>query len=209
MVAFVAALLVLGESHVSVTATSEGKAVDAVKDGQALLARANSARAQAWAGLFPEVDGDTADALARWAGLETGGNPVAVSRLGERGLIQIMDKSRKGIFDDAEWAALSDKATSAEDHARLAVKEYRALLSRAMAKVTDPPADSSGQVFFAKLWHQWPKDFSDIKMHGPALAMAAELAQRWKDAPNSLHRLRAASVVAWNNPEAWRTSANV
>jgi hypothetical protein len=98
---------------------------DSGADGAALLARANGARALALTTLFLD-SGESAvmaEALARWAGVESGGNPLAVSRLGERGLLQAMPEvGDGGIFTHAEWRALGDPATPMAEHVRLAVK---------------------------------------------------------------------------------------
>lgn len=180
---------------------------EAAADGAALVRRA--ANGSRWASLFRAagVDERTAEALARWAGIESSGNPLAVSRLGERGLLQSMESTalRGRIYSAGEWFALSDPATSETTHAELAIKLFRAMWSKARSRVKEPPTDPIDQVFYAKLWHQWPKDFTTEKMHGPALPMAAELARRWANKPKSTHRLRAAAVVAFGVPEPWRT----
>ena len=206
-IAVVAWLLLSGDSSKKAPAPSSPR-----MDGAALIARANSPRAASWATYLVSLGASPAlsEALSRWIGLESGGNPLAVSRLGERGLLQAMQATavgRGGFFSMPEWESLTNPATTAEEHARLAIKEYAALWARAAARITDPPGGDLDRVFYAKLYHQWPKDFWTVKMRGPALAMAGELARLWATSPNSMHRLRMAAVVAWNDPEPW--SANV
>jgi hypothetical protein len=175
--------------------------------GADLLRRANGGKASGWVPIFESL-GQTyrvAQALARWAGIESSGNPLAKSKLDERGLLQAMKATK--IFTDAEWTALSDAATPAQTHAALAIKEARELWTRAAKRIKNQPSDPIEQLFFAKLYHQRPKDFWDVAMHGPATTMAAELAKMWAASPAAMHRLQVASVVAWNNPEPW--GANV
>lgn len=178
-------------------------------DGAALVQRATIPRAIAWQGLFSGqgLSDPVSAALSRWAGIESAGNPLALSKLGERGLLQCMESTGLGgkIYSPGEWAALTDPATSAETHAQLAAKLFRAMWERAAKHITDPPSDPVDQVFYAKLFHQWPKDFLVENMHGPALPTAVELAKRWADKPKSMHRLRAAAVVAWGLPQPWST----
>lgn len=182
----------------------------AAADGAALVRRATAPQAVQWQPLFSGqgLPDATSSSLSRWAGIESSGNPLAVSKLGERGLLQCMESTGIGgkIYSPGEWAALADPATAAETHAQLAVKLYRAMWERAAKLMTNPPSDPVDQLFYAKLFHQWPRDFKTEKMHGPALPMAVELAKRWADKPKSLHRLRAASVVAFGVPEPWRSS---
>jgi hypothetical protein len=175
------------------------------EDGYRLIQRANVARAAAWGPMFMDigVSSELAGALARWSGIESGGDPRAVSRLGERGLLQAMPNTARAIFTGGEIAELANPATTNERHAQLALKEYNWLWGSAAKRVSSPPTDDEGKAFFAKLYHQRPKDFWDVKMHGPALQMAGELAQLWSNQPNAMHRLRAASVVAWASPSPW------
>jgi hypothetical protein len=202
-----AALLLGGGKKAQAAPNRRSPEEEAAADGAALVRRAS--QGSRWASLFQAagVDAATAEALARWAGIESGGNPLAVSKLGERGLLQCMESTglRGKIFSPGEWVALSDPATSDTTHAQLAVKLFRAMWAKAKPRVKDAPTNPIDQVFYAKLMHQWPRDFWDEKMHGPALPMAAELAQRWAGKPKSTHRLRAAAVVAFGVPEPWRT----
>lgn len=174
-------------------------------DGEALLKRAAQSAAAAWAPTFDAqgVDLDQAEALARWAGIESSGNPLAVSSLGERGLLQVSAASQSdGALSAAEWRALTDPATSPDEHARMAVELFEWLVNRAMAHVADPPppTDHESAMWYAKMYHARPVDVRDGKFHGPARAMARELFERWRGDETKLHRLRAANVVAFGEP---------
>jgi hypothetical protein len=180
----------------------------AADDGQKLVARANQAAAKAWVTLFKgqDVPPLLAEALARWAGIESSGNPLIPSKIGERGLLQIGAKSfadakKDGILTDADWAALSSPATTPAEHARLSYKIANWLWTRARKYVKNPPEDYISGVWYSKLYHQRPVNVRDGGMHGPAPLMALELADRWKTDPKKMHRLRAANVVAWGTPE--------
>ncbi len=186
----------------------------AADDGQALAARANQKSAQPWVALFKAQDVPTqlAEALARWAGIESSGNPLIVSSLGERGLLQLgpamfKDVRAAGVLTDADWIALSSPATKNEEHARLNYKLANWLWQRALRFVKNPPKDFISGVWYAKLYHQRPVDVRDGGMHGDAFQMARELADRWKSDPKKMHRLRAANVVAWGSPDAPGSSA--
>jgi hypothetical protein len=199
MIAVVAGLLLLGGSRVSdLPRKKEG---DDVNEDQALAARAATGRR--WADVFERLGtpSELAGGLARWVGIESGGNPRAVSRLDERGLLQALPTTRKAFFSDAEWAELGDKATTDERHAALALQEFAWLLKQAktrIAGITDE--DYAGQLFAAKLYHQRPKDLWDVKLTGPGISANAQLALLWgAKAPNSEHRRKAAAVVAWGN----------
>jgi hypothetical protein len=173
------------------------------EDGANLLKRANQARAQAWVQDFLAGGADpaTAAALARWAGIESSGNPLETSRLGERGLMQAGPHTvEEGGLTAQEWAALVNPKTTRAAQAGLAVKYVDWLWQHASTHVADPPADPIDQIWYAKLWHQWPVDVRDFAMHGPAAAMARQLAAMWAGDEKRMHRLRAANVVAWGTP---------
>ncbi len=169
-------------------------------DGIKLVARANQSGAQKWVTLFQQQDIplQLAQALARWAGIESSGNPLAVSKLGERGLMQVGEASMKdGNVTPTEWAEMVSPATTNEEHAKIAYNAANWLYNRARKHVTNPPQDFTSGVWYAKLYHQWPVDVRDGQLHGDALLMARELAQRWKNDAVRVHRLRASNVVAF------------
>lgn len=177
--------------------------VDPVGDGLALMARANQDDAHAWAALFVDhpVSPLTALALSRWAGIESSGDKLVVSVLNERGLMQAGPQTvEEGGMSPADWAKIVDPATSNKEQVGIAARYVDWLWQRAATHVTDPPKDPVDQVWYAKLWHQWPVDVRDGKMHGPAIEMARELAERWKADAKRMHRLRAANVVAFGDP---------
>jgi hypothetical protein len=176
-----------------------GKAAD---DGQRLVARATTKQAMAWAPLFV-VQGSppmAADCLARWAGIESGGDPLARSSKGERGLFQCGAVVAKMVYTQAEWDSLASPATTREEHARLALKLARWCWTRGFKYIKNPPSNPIDQVWYAKLYHQWPVDVKDGSMHGPAMLMARQLEGQWAGNPRQMHYLRAANVIAWAVP---------
>lgn len=177
--------------------------VDPVGDGLALMARAEQEAASKWAVLFMDhpVSPLTAQALARWAGIESSGDRNVVSSLNERGLMQVGPQTvEEGGMTAADWNRLVDPSVSNKDVAGIAVRYVDWLWQRASRHLTDAPKDPIDQVWYAKLYHQWPVDVRDGGFHGPALEMARELATRWADDAKRMHRLRAANVVAFGDP---------
>jgi hypothetical protein len=201
MLALVGGLLLLGRGSVSDLPAPKKKEGDDVNEDQSLVARARTGLD--WAAIFESIGAAPALAagLARWVGIESGGNPRAVSRLGERGLLQALPTTRKAFFTDAEWEELGAPATTNERHAQLALKEFAWLLKQAETRIPGIPDDDyAGQLFAAKLYHQRPKDLWDVKLTGPGAAANAQLSLLWgAKAPNSEHRRKAAAVVAWGN----------
>lgn len=214
-------LLLFGGKRALASSSSSSprvKTPTAEEDGAHLVERANQAPALAWADIFAALkvrpaDGgdvhlyprDAAEALARWSGIENSGDPITPSRIGERGLMQAGTQSvAEGALLPAEWDALIDPETGATTHASIAVRYVDWLWTRARRYVKDAPPNTGDhavdQIWYAKLYHQRPVDVRDGRMHGPALAMARELAKRWANDPKAMHRLRAANVVAWGNP---------
>lgn len=198
---FAVALLLLGRSKGK--KETPAKAED---DGAKLVARANQQAAHDWIDTFEGAGaGQTlAEALSRWAGIESSGNPLAVSPIGERGLLQLtLTTQQEGALGPAEWAALIQPSTPSEQHAHMAMELEDWLFHRAARYVANPPdpvTDPTSAVWYAKLYHQRPVDVRDGKLHGPALPMARELAQRWAGDAKAMHRLRAANVVAFGVP---------
>jgi len=200
MLALVGGLLLLGKGGAS--APPPRKKEDDVDEDQSLIARAATGRR--WAPIFESAGASPtiAEGLARWVGIESGGNPLAVSKLGERGLLQALPTTRKSFFTDAEWDELGNPVTTEERHAELALKEFAWLLAQARTRIPGiDDDDEAGQLFAAKLYHQRPKDLWDAKLTGPGVAANAQLSLLWgKKAPNSEHRRKAAAVVAWGTP---------
>lgn len=176
----------------------------AADDGQKLVARANQKAAQAWETIFQAQNATDRQSreLSRWAGIESSGDPTARSPLGERGLLQLGPAMMKdGALTPAEFDQLVNPGTTREEHARLNFKFVKWLVARAAKHVTNFPTDGSDQIWYAKLYHQRPVDVRDGHLHGPAALMARELAMRWASDAKAMHRLRAANVVAWNQPD--------
>jgi hypothetical protein len=176
--------------------------------GAAFERRARQKRAQDWRPLFISQDAppDLAAGLARWAGIESSGDPLALSPAkgsakrpgGERGLLQVTGTTSEGIFSDTEWAEMQSPSTRNEEHARLALKLYRAMLARGRRQVSNPPPanDVASALWYAKINHTRPRDF-EARLHGPALPMARDLATRWAGDDAKMRRLYAANVVAF------------
>lgn len=177
-----------------------------------LLSRANQSRAREWEPiLMYDLGIPEAQALAatRWFGIESGGNPRAVSSEGERGLAQITHTSAitEGALSQAEWDALGDPDKSSspgfgkvQDDARLAEKVIAWCYRRASSHIHGaPPIDPIEQIWYAKLYHQSPVDVRDAKLSGDAIADAHRLEHEWAADPKKLHYLHAANVVAWGS----------
>lgn len=203
----IGALALLGGGGAAVAATRKrDDAADEATDGARLVSRANLDAARAWVPQFVRGGAPQAlaEALARWAGIESSGNPLAVSRLGERGLMQISEqealKEKPPALMWSEWMDMTRRETPPEQHARIAQQIASWEWTRAKRLVKSPPTDFTSGVWYAKLYHQRPVDFRSVVMHGPALPMARELAIKWKGDPAKMHRLRAANVVAWGRP---------
>lgn len=180
-----------------------GQVASPVEDAAHLLARANQTHGASWATLFSDVPVSplVAQALARWAMLESSGNPVAVSKLGERGLMQAGPQTvSEGGMSKATWDKLTSRSTSLAEQAQIAVSYVDWLWQRAARYIEAPPVDPVDQVWYAYLYHQRPVDVRDGHMHGPAAEMSIELASTWHADPHKLHRLMAANVVAWGDP---------
>lgn len=179
---------------------SNATATPPTEEAAKLVARANQDAALAWTDEFaraarPEV----ALAEARWTGIESSGDPHATSELGEYGLMQFpKDAVSQKILTQAEWNTLHDPATSADEHARLNARYVALLSTKASKHVKDFPTDPVDRVWYAKLWHAYPKDVKEGKLHGPARAMSRELMTRATG--KKLHRVLAANIIAFGTP---------
>jgi hypothetical protein len=172
--------------------------------GADLLRRANAAQAAAWFDTFMSVPGTTADqarAYARWAGIESSGDPLAISPIGERGLFQITRTTAKGTVTTQEWEAMIRPTTSREEHARMALAQLAIYWWRAQRLIKNVPSDDASVIWYAKMWHSQPADFNGKIMHGSALAMARQLASTWSSDPDRMYRLRVANVIAFGDPK--------
>jgi hypothetical protein len=202
----IGALILLGLGKKAGATLSPKKAADTVVAIADLLNRANQDQAQAWipdlehAGASP----DLARALARWIGIESSGfgagDPRGVSKIGERGLLQITPTTAKEALTPGEWQELGDPATPRSRQAEIALKQFHWHQTKAQKYVKDWPGnDTFDSVFYAKLHHARPKDLSDAKLSGAAAKNARELSTRWKGDAAALKRLAAATVVAWGS----------
>ncbi len=186
--------------------TKRQTARSAADDGAELVRRANQPRGLAWAKTFQQTGVDApkalAEAMARWAGIESSGDPLTMSSIGERGLMQVTRTTalKEHALTTEEWDDLQRPTTTTTEHAQIAYRLVNWLWDRAKRYLTNPPTDYVSAVWYAKMYHQRPVDVRDRHAHGPALLMARELAGRWKDDPAKMHRLRAADVVAWGVP---------
>lgn len=165
-----------------------------------LAARANQKAALAWIPVLERAGASREEAagLARWIGIESSGNPLAKSKLGERGLLQIMDVTRKEAgFTDAEWGRMADKATTPETHAAMALKQYRWHVKRAGLAI--PPARSATDaLWYAKAHHTRPADLRATTMR-PDAATAARFAATRAKTPREKLRLAVANMVAFGS----------
>lgn len=170
--------------------------------------RANQPAALAWVPVFERAGASPAIAqgLARWAGIESSGNPRAKSKLNEVGLLQVSPATAKEIFTNDEYLRLSSPLTNNEEHARLALKQFSHHLKRVgtYAKVPDDP---ESQLFYAKLHHQrpvmvkeaWAKAKALSSTGWPQARLAARLAGPTLTADFQRNYLKAASVVGWGS----------
>ena len=182
---------------------AEGRAIDGN-----LLSRANQAHAHdPWMAIFtmdlsPPLSPDIAAAVCRWIGIESSGDPLAVSSQGERGLTQITKTSAltEKALTQAEWDALSSVTTSDIDRARLAWKIVEWCWDRAKKYVAGGQArDAIDQLWYAKMYHQRPVEVRDGAMTGDAAADSRRLEAAWASDPKKIRHLHAANVVAWDS----------
>lgn len=181
-------------------ALSNATATPPSEEAAKLLKRANQSAALAWSPDFamaarPEV----ADAEARWAGIESSGNPHATSELGEYGLMQFpKDAVAQKILSKTDWDTLHDPNTPPQVHAQINARYVALLSTKASRYVKDYPESPVDRVWYAKLWHAYPKDVKEGKLHGPARAMSRELMA--KATGKKLHRIIAANIIAFGTP---------
>lgn len=197
--AVVALVFLLGKGKGVAGKSSPQKDADLVK-------RANQAQAKAWVPILVGIGTPQmlAEATARWFGIESSGNPLAMSSGGERGLAQITRTSAltEGALTTAEWEAMTNPKTTKQEHARIGVKVIDWCWTRAKKYVANPTGNAMDAIFYAKLYHQRPVDVRDGQLHGPALLMSRELEERWRNDPVKLHYLHAANVITFGVPIA-------
>lgn len=168
--------------------------------------RAYAKAAQAWIPDFIRAGAsqEEAEGLARWAGLESSGNPFAQSVIGERGLLQCTKTTanmKGGVFTPAEWAELANKSTTRARHAQLAMKQFRWHVKRAKVSPNAPAVD---RLWYAKAHHMRPVDLTATKARPDAktaAAFALNLATQKKDARAEV-RIAAANMVAFGQVAA-------
>jgi hypothetical protein len=173
---------------------------------QELLRRATQPRAAAWAPYFVDVGESpaVADAMARWAGIESGGDPRIVSSIGERGLLQVgRHDLPEGGISQRDWDALIDPDTTPNTDARIASQYWRWLFERASKHLDHPPTDALDQIWFAYLYHQRPKDFVEWgPLPGSAAAASAFLMNHIAGNPQLAKRIAATNIVGFATPDA-------
>jgi hypothetical protein len=194
----VAALLLNSKKGNAATAPAKGKPEDD------LLRRAHQARAAEWVPILVYdlgVPQSQAEAISRWFGIESSGDPLTVSKSGERGLAQITKTSaltEKALTPD-EWAAIQNVTTSLQEHARIALKVIAWCYDRAVKYIKVPPIDPIEHLWYAKLYHEEPVLVRDGKLTGDAHADALRLEGVYAGNAKSLRYLHAANVVAWDS----------
>jgi len=107
-----------------------------------------------------------AGALGRWAGIESGGNPLAKSSLSEIGLLQIgidtlASLVSRGVFSRAEAAAMRDPKTSDTTHADFAVRFFLSQTPIVRQKAPDY-VDPLDVVWGAKMQHALPLMLTEL-----------------------------------------------
>lgn len=198
-----ALLLLGGNKKGGAAASGPPTAATAADDGAKLLARANQKPALLWAPIFIDAGATTseAQAMARWAGIESSGNPRPMPAGNGGGLMQVGPGFVKmGAMLPSEFAKLTAPGTSNKEQAVLALKYVHWCWERAKQFVAQPPSNPVDQIWYAYLYHMRPVDVRDSGMHGEAGPMAAALYPLWSVDKKPLHRLHAANVVAFDNP---------
>ena len=196
------ALLILGALMLLGKRSSTGGSASGGSDSD-LLKRANGKRAHDWFVKLREHGASEHDAngLTRWMGIESSGNPLAISPIGERGLLQSTRTTAlvEKLFTPEQWAALVDPNTTNDTHAMLALKQFAWHKMRAKRLIYNAPPDHdvASWMWYAKAHHTRPQDLVEGKAHGPALQMTRDLQTRWKDKPAYVRRLRVANVIAF------------
>lgn len=104
-----------------------------------------------------------------------------------------MPATAKLALTPAEWAALSNPRTSPDEHARIAIKQFRWHVRRAGIDEKRPIED---QLWYAKAHHTRPADLRITAARPPARTAARFLAAR-ATTPAQKRRLAVANTVAF------------
>lgn len=133
---------------------------------RALLKR--GASGQRWIPFMVKYLGsDAAAAAGRWIGIESGGNPLAVSSMGERGLAQIMEKSLVDLkVSRDEWDAMSRPSTSEDTHAKIAAKIMSNEVANASKLLQGMSGIEWGSLAIGKLRHALPLMLRELHDQG-------------------------------------------
>ena len=176
-----------------------------------LVNRATQARAAAWVPYFQDV-GETpavADALSRWAGLESGGDSTIISVLNERGLLQVGPQTMsEGGITQQDWDEYTGRDTLPNEVARISSGYATWLFNRAITHMpTSVPAlmSPTDKVWYAYLYHQRPKDFTQWgEIPGNAAQASGYLLGRahLNNDDNLAKRVTACNVVAFGTPDS-------
>ena len=200
-----------GKSDGSHTGESKGlTARTHISTPHELLARAIQPAAMAWSPFFLDV-GEipaTADALSRWAGLESGGDPTIESILGERGLLQAGKQTvSEGGMSQQDWDIYDSPGTLPNQVARISSDYASWLFHRAASHLSGDLSSMipTDRVWFAYQYHQRPKDFTQWgQLPSNAAAAAVYLLGRahLNNDAQLEKRVTASNVVAWATPDA-------
>lgn len=183
-----------------------GKSKVTISSPAHLLSRATQHSAMAWAPYFQDV-GEipaVADALSRWAGIESSGEPT-ISTLGERGILQAGKQTvSEGGMSQADWDELGGNDILPNEQARIGAHYWRWLFTRAATHLGAPPTDPIDQVWFAYQYHQRPKDFTQWGQLPSVAALASAYLLGRGHTNNDdelLKRVTASNIVAWGTPD--------
>jgi hypothetical protein len=178
-------------------------------DGAKLFARANQQAALSWAPIFLDAGATStseANALARWAGLESSGNPNPQPPGNGGGLMQVgRGFVDMGALTKTEYARLT--TAPKKEEAAIALRYVHWLADQAARLVGGLPPDPIDHVWYAYWYHQRPVDVRDIlaplakQLSTTSPAMISHAMFGTIKDPATLHRLRAANVVAFDHPE--------
>jgi len=177
-----------------------------------LIARATQPAAAAWPPFFVDV-GElpaVADALARWAGLESSGNAsLPDSVLGERGLLQAGKQTvSEGGMTQADWDVYASPELMPNQVARISDNYAQWLFTRAAKHLPGNTANMipTDRVWFAYQYHQRPADFTQwgqLPTTSAASASAYLLGRAHLNNDAQLvKRVTASNVVAWGTPDS-------
>lgn len=169
-----------------------------------LLARARSGAR--WVPLFTSnfEDGPSGAAAGRWVGIESGGNPLASTKLHEYGLAQVMvpgSASELGL-SDRDIAAMKDPKTPDVIHAAIAAKVMRAEVRKASARLPGVKDWGAADLALGKLRHGLPlmlRELAEQDLLLPSLrATVVRAAQHYKPSERAAKYARGAHELTGN-----------